>query len=139
MVLINRFKETRRKHPLLHHSLTPWSRRFRWNVGFSRRQSEEVSPLYSDYLLSISQSAQAAAFETLFLGNASEAMVIHCVPLGSSIRASEADLMFDVRCLPNPFYVPELKKLTGLIRNVRIVRTGRVPKILKRSLLGLII
>ena len=26
----------------------------------------------------------------------------------------EADLVFDVRCLPNPFYVPELKNLTGL-------------------------
>ena len=26
----------------------------------------------------------------------------------------EGDLVFDVRCLPNPFYVPELKNLTGL-------------------------
>ena len=27
---------------------------------------------------------------------------------------SEADLVFDVRCLPNPFYIPELKDKTGL-------------------------
>ena len=26
----------------------------------------------------------------------------------------EADIVLDVRCLPNPFYVPELKELTGL-------------------------
>lgn len=26
----------------------------------------------------------------------------------------DADLVFDVRCLPNPFYIPELKPLTGL-------------------------
>ena len=26
----------------------------------------------------------------------------------------EADIVFDVRCLPNPFYIPELKPLTGL-------------------------
>ena len=26
----------------------------------------------------------------------------------------EADIVFDVRCLPNPFYVPELKNQTGL-------------------------
>ena len=31
----------------------------------------------------------------------------------------EADLVFDVRCLPNPFYVPELKSQTGLDAPVR--------------------
>ena len=30
----------------------------------------------------------------------------------------EADTIFDVRCLPNPFYVPELKKLTGMDKEV---------------------
>ena len=52
--------------------------------------------------LSPSQLKQRVA--TLFLGNASEAMVIHCVSFGFKHGApSEADLMFDVRCLPNPF------------------------------------
>ena len=30
----------------------------------------------------------------------------------------EADLVLDVRCLPNPFYVPELKHKTGLDEEV---------------------
>ena len=30
----------------------------------------------------------------------------------------EADIVFDVRCLPNPFYVPELKEKTGLDQEV---------------------
>ena len=30
----------------------------------------------------------------------------------------EADLVLDVRCLPNPFYVPELKHKTGLDQDV---------------------
>ena len=30
----------------------------------------------------------------------------------------EADLVLDVRCLPNPFYVPELKHKTGLDQEV---------------------
>ena len=31
----------------------------------------------------------------------------------------EADLVFDVRFLPNPYYVPELRGLTGLDEGVR--------------------
>ena len=32
---------------------------------------------------------------------------------------ADADLVFDVRCLPNPFYRPELKNLTGMDKEVR--------------------
>ena len=31
---------------------------------------------------------------------------------------NEADLVFDVRCLPNPFYIPDLKEKTGLNKEV---------------------
>ena len=31
---------------------------------------------------------------------------------------NDADVIFDVRCLPNPFYVPELKTLTGMNQEV---------------------
>ena len=33
--------------------------------------------------------------------------------------SAETDLVFDVRCLPNPFYIPELKNLTGKDQEVR--------------------
>ena len=32
---------------------------------------------------------------------------------------AEADLVFDVRCLPNPYYIPELKNHTGLEKCVK--------------------
>ena len=31
---------------------------------------------------------------------------------------ADADLMFDVRCFPNPYYIPELKHKTGLMPDV---------------------
>ena len=42
-------------------------------------------------------------------------MTVTCLSFGFKYGIpSEADLVFDVRCLPNPFYVPELKQHTGL-------------------------
>ena len=47
-------------------------------------------------------------------------LVITCMSFGYKYGiATEADLVFDVRCFPNPFYVPELKNLTGLDEAVR--------------------
>ena len=41
--------------------------------------------------------------------------MVHCVYFGFKYGIpTEADLVFDVRCLPNPFYIEELKHLTGL-------------------------
>ena len=34
-------------------------------------------------------------------------------------KRQEADLVFDVRCLPNPYYIPELKEKSGLDKEVR--------------------
>ena len=42
-------------------------------------------------------------------------MVLNIVSFGFKYGLpKEADIVLDVRCLPNPFYVPELKPLTGL-------------------------
>ena len=46
----------------------------------------------------------------------------------------EADLVFDVRFLPNPFYVAELRPLTGLDSGVRdyVFQNGQAEEFLKR-------
>ena len=46
----------------------------------------------------------------------------------------EADLVFDVRFLPNPFYVPELRALTGLEEGVReyVFQGGQADEFLRR-------
>ena len=46
-------------------------------------------------------------------------MSIQCISFGFKHGLpKEADLVFDVRCLPNPFYVEELRELTGLDKPV---------------------
>lgn len=55
----------------------------------------------------------------LFLGESDSAMVVHCMSFGFKHGIPmETDLIFDVRCLPNPFYEDELKYLTGLDKPV---------------------
>ncbi len=47
-------------------------------------------------------------------------MIINCLSFGYKYGiATEADLVFDVRCFPNPYYEPNLKDLTGLDEPVR--------------------
>lgn len=47
-------------------------------------------------------------------------MKIECRSFGFKNGADEhSDFVFDVRCLPNPFYIDELKYKTGLDKSVR--------------------
>ena len=56
----------------------------------------------------------------MFLDNPGNALKVHCVSFGFKYGIpNDSDLMFDVRCLPNPFYVEELKQHTGLEDPVR--------------------
>ena len=51
----------------------------------------------------------------LFLNRGQCAMSLDIISFGFKYGLpQEADIVLDVRCLPNPFYVPELKELTGL-------------------------
>lgn len=56
----------------------------------------------------------------LFLGSEKSGMQVQCMSFGFKYGyPAEADLVLDVRCLPNPFYVDELKHKTGLDQEVR--------------------
>ncbi|HAG57407.1 MAG TPA: RNase adaptor protein RapZ, partial [Ruminococcaceae bacterium] len=69
-------------------------------------------------LLSATQLKEQVA--ALFLKEKKEKMLITCTSFGFKYGIpSDADLVFDVRCLPNPFYIPELKNKTGLDQQVR--------------------
>lgn len=117
-VLVRRFKETRRRHPLsedLNGSLEQ-------AVKLEREMLKPVKEC-SDYVIDTSGVSPAqlkTRITELFLSNPADSMTVHCISFGFKFGIPmEADLVFDVRCLPNPFYDEALRPQTGLDAPVR--------------------
>lgn len=111
--LLRRFKETRRKHPLSDNYLGSTEDAVNLERQLLRPLKERADYIIDTSLLSPTQLKERIT--ALFMGNAALGMTVNCMSFGFKYgMPTEADLMFDVRCLPNPFYVPELKPLTGL-------------------------
>lgn len=111
-VLLRRYKETRRMHPLAPDG--------RVEEGIKKEQ-ELLVPLkmISDYVLDTSNLLTRDLKEELdkiFVEDKQyNNLMINIVSFGfKNGIPQDADLVFDVRFLPNPFYVEELKNLTGL-------------------------
>ena len=116
--LVRRFRETRRKHPLADNCLGSLEQAVSLEREALRQVRERADFIIDTSFLSPAQLKERVS--SLFLGDASDALMIHCVSFGFKYGIpAEADLVFDVRCLPNPFYVEELKNLTGLDEPVR--------------------
>lgn len=117
-VLVQRYKETRRKHPLMDEQVTTLEEAIlRERLLLHRLQDG------ADYLIDTTYLSNAQLREKvvgMFLEDKKQAMLVNCMSFGFKFGLpKEADLVFDVRCLPNPFYVPELKQHTGLEEDVR--------------------
>lgn len=112
-VIQRRYKETRRQHPLTISEGLP----VREAIA---RERQMLTPLRerAKYVIDTSMLTTAQNRErvcSLFLNKGQTGMSLMVVSFGFKYGVpQEADLVFDVRCLPNPFYVPELKNLTGL-------------------------
>ncbi|MBR5422326.1 MAG: RNase adapter RapZ [Lachnospiraceae bacterium] len=110
-VLIKRYKESRRVHPVA------------GNGGLEdgiRREREILRNVKkkADYVFDTSNLLTRVLKEELdriFLqGGAYESLIIRVVSFGFKYGIpTDADLVFDVRFLPNPFYIDELKALSG--------------------------
>jgi UPF0042 nucleotide-binding protein len=111
-VLIRRFQETRRKHPLSEPGGT-----INEALDLERKMLRPARER-ADYIIDTSNLSPAQLKErltVLFMGNNKTGLMVSCVSFGFKYGTpTEADLIFDVRCFPNPFYIDELKHLTGL-------------------------
>lgn len=115
--LVRRYKETRRIHPMVNEN----------GGSLSKSIAQErliLSKLLSnaDYYLDTTNLAVADCkhrVAELLLENQDIALHINCMSFGFKYGIPmDCDLVFDVRCLPNPFYIPELKNHTGLEKPV---------------------
>ena len=122
-VIIKRYKETRHNHPLCRQGYSlPEA------VQFERTALEPVRRRASHILNSTGLNLSKFRGELLRLfgmGAPSEAITVSVTSFGFKYGIPiDADLVFDVRFLPNPYYIPELKECTGLEEDVRAFLFG---------------
>ncbi len=132
-VLLQRYKEGRRRHPLLERSaltIEDAIRQERELLAEARRQADFV---IDTSFLSPAQLKERVA--QTFLAAPAQGMMTQCISFGfKNGLPKEADLVFDVRCLPNPFYIPELREHTGLEAPVRdyVMKWPQSQELLRR-------
>ena len=135
-LIIMRYKETRRKHPLAGR-LKDGS--VSEAVEFEKALLVSVKRL-ADFNIDTTYMSQKQLRErvmSLFMEDTSQALTLTFMSFGFKYGIPlEADLIIDVRCLPNPFYIPELKPLTGLDKAVRdyVLGSGETQEFIKRTL-----
>ena len=115
--LVNRYKETRRKHPL--------AKKYKDSVKdaiAAEREALEPVKQIADFTINTTHLTPKQLKDRvagIFLENIQETMRIQCMSFGFKYGIPvDADVVFDVRCLPNPFYIDELRNLTGLNEEV---------------------
>jgi len=114
--IVRRFNEVRRNHPLT------------GGQASSSVIEEEIEKLRAirkkaDIILDTSNlkiPEMYAELDRMVSGSGTSTFAINISSFGFKYGIpTEADVMFDVRFLPNPFYVPSLKRLTGNNRKVK--------------------
>lgn len=110
-ILIKRFKETRRKHPLIDKNtslmegialertlLEPMSLRASLRIDTTHTTPHDLRQQILDFVDAEETEGITLLFESFGFK--------HGTPL-------DADYVFDIRCLPNPYWQPELRRYNG--------------------------
>ena len=116
-ILIKRYKETRRVHPLA------LDGRVEDGVKSERRILENIRR-NADYVIDTTNLLTRelkAELDRIFVENEEyNSLMVTVMSFGFKYGIpADADLVFDVRFLPNPFYIDELKHKTGNDREIQ--------------------
>ena len=118
-VLMRRYSETRRRHPISIAEGISTREAFAKERKILKPLQERADYVINTALLSTAQNKERICDLFAKNGGAKGAMRLTVMSFGFKFGIPpEADLVLDVRCLPNPFYVPELKHKTGLDQDV---------------------
>lgn len=131
-VLIKRYKETRRTHPLIAQG----------SIGDGLQKEREIlEPIKkkADYIIDTSlllTRELKQALQKIFVDNQEyKNLYLTVVSFGFKYGIpSDADLVFDVRFLPNPYYIEELRAKTGNEKEVQdyVMSNGKADIFLQK-------
>ena len=131
-VLVKRYKETRRSHPLASNGRVDDGIRLeRQKMDFLRKRADYI--IDTSHLLTRELRQE---IEKIFVNNEKFCnMMVTVLSFGFKYGIPEdADLVFDVRFLPNPYYEQALRPLTGNDRSIQeyVMKNGDGRKFLDK-------
>ncbi len=130
-VLVNRYKETRRKHPLAGNGLPLEGIR-------QERKLLEGLKGKAHQIIDTSRLKPAQLREKIvyrFADDSRNQLIVNAMSFGFKYGIPiDADLVFDVRFLPNPHYIEDLKPMTGLDEQVSayVLKWGETQMFIKK-------
>lgn len=107
--IVNRYNLTRRKHPIKYHST------LEEKVKEEKREMEDIKNI-SNYIIDTGNMNEKDFKKELekYLNDDNKQLTVTFSSFGFKYGLPiDMDLLFDVRFLPNPYYIKELKELSG--------------------------
>ncbi len=117
--LITRFKETRRRHPLADSVVDgSMDTALALEISYLTPFKKLADHIIDSTNVSVKQLKERVS--SLFLESEEQSIILTFMSFGFKYGApTDCDTIFDVRCLPNPYYIDELREHTGLEAPVR--------------------
>jgi UPF0042 nucleotide-binding protein len=114
-VLLRRFKETRRPHPLGYKDLRKAIHKESKMLSAIREAADRIIDTSS-----LTPHQLRNSITNLYAGGRAKKMSVSLISFGYKFGTpSEADLLFDVRFLPNPNFIKELKPFNGTTPKIK--------------------
>lgn len=139
--ILRRFSETRRPHPLATSGSLPFAASVLEGVSLERERLSglraRATRVIDTTVLSVHELRRSVLGSFGPASGTAERMALRIVSFGFKYGApADADLVFDVRFLKNPYFVPELKRLPGTDPRVReyVMTLPETPELLGRTI-----